>query len=83
MLYNANKPFFDERTHSLEEHVSVIDRFDGMDYVSVLDLMKSVPQSTILKENTIERTWIEDGYSVCLLFDEQDICLGVWEEHKK
>lgn len=83
MLDNSNITLFDKREQSLEERISAIDRFDGMDYASILDLVGCAPKCTNLKENTIERTWIEDGYFVCLLFDEHDICLGVWEETRR
>lgn len=82
-MTNINKSFFDKQEQSLEERIWAVDRFDGLDYATVMNCVGNNPQHTIRKEQTIERTWIEDGYSVCLLFDEQDICLGVWEEQKK
>ncbi len=54
--------------------------FRGKTCQEVLDEMNS-PQVTIrLANGNVLRTWCENGYSISLLFDAQDVCLGVESE---
>lgn len=53
----------------------------GMSYVEILQHVEAAPRITDRNANgDTERTWVDEGYSITLTFDHQDICLGVQEE---
>lgn len=68
------------RRPSLQARVKRAAVFRGKTYQEVLSEM-SAPQSTIQRtDGRTLRTWQEDGYSISLLFDAGDLCLGVESE---
>lgn len=53
----------------------------GLNYVEILQHVEAAPRITDRNANGMtERTWVDEGYSITLTFDHQDICLGVQEE---
>ena len=80
MLNDLSCASLNGQESTLEQRFRGIDRFDGMNYADVLFYAGSSPKRIVSEENTFKRTWIDGIYSICLLFDEQDVCLGVWEE---
>lgn len=53
----------------------------GMSYVEILQHVQAAPRITDRNADGVtERTWVDEGYSIKLTFDRQDICLGVTEE---
>ena len=52
-----------------------------MDYAQIAAEVKAAPQTTVCQANgQTLRAWEEGNYYVSLLFDKNDICLGVMEE---
>lgn len=53
----------------------------GMSYVEILQRAQAAPRITDRNADGVtERIWVDDGYSIKLTFDRQDICLGVQDE---
>ena len=70
-----------------KQKVKLQERFDrlnickGMSYVDILQRVQAAPRITDRNADGVtERTWADDGYSIKLTFDRQDICLGVKDE---
>ena len=65
---------------SVRKRVENAGYFRGKSYKEILNEL-SEPQFTVRQSdgNTL-RTWREKGYSISLLFDSQDLCLGVENE---
>ena len=60
---------------------SNVDRFRGRSYAWILALVRAAPQETEpLADGRLRRVWRDGGYSISLLFDENDRCLGVEDE---
>ena len=69
------------RKPSLQTRVEKAGYFRGKSYKEILREMNA-PQTVIQQtDGRILRTWQEDGYSISLLFDARDLCLGVEDEH--
>ena len=74
-----------------KQKMKLKERFDrlnickGLSYVDILQHVQAAPRITDRNANGVtERTWVDDGYSIKLTFDQQDICLGVqWEQVAK
>lgn len=68
------------RRPSLQMRVEKTGYFRGKSYKEILREMNA-PQTIIQQTNgRTLRTWQEDGCSITLLFDAQDLCLGVESE---
>ena len=68
------------RRPSLQTRVEKAGYFRGKSYKEILREMNA-PQTIIRQpDGSTLRTWQEDGYSISLLFDAQDLCLGVESE---
>lgn len=68
------------RRPSLRQKVSQIGSFAGKAYVQILREL-AVPQTEHpQRDGGVLRTWYGRDYCISLLFDEQDMCLGVMEE---
>ena len=68
------------RRPSLQTRVEKAGYFRGKSYKEILREMNA-PQTVIQQtDGHTLRTWQEDGYSISLLFDAQDLCLGVESE---
>lgn len=66
---------------SLKQRFSEMDTFMGRSYAQVLAIAQTPPQSTSRRANgQAIRTWCDGDYTLALLFDAQDICLGVEDE---
>lgn len=70
-----------------KQKVKMQERFDrlnickGMSYVDILQRVQAAPRITDRNANGVtERTWADEGYSIKLMFDRHDICLGVHDE---
>ena len=69
----------------LQERFNRLNICKGMSYVDIFRHVQAAPRITDRNANGVtERTWVDDGYSIKLTFDRQDICLGVqWEQVAK
>ncbi len=68
---------------SLKRRFNAVDTYAGKTYAQVMDIAQTVPQATRRKTNGhLLRTWREGNYSISLLFDGRDVCLGVEDERK-
>lgn len=68
------------RRPSLRQRVSIAAVFRGKTYREITREIDA-PQTIIQQpDGRSLRTWREDGYSISLLFDAQDLCLGVTDE---
>ena len=65
----------------LKERFGKLNICKGMRYVEILQRVEAAPRITDRNANgDTERTWADEGYSIKLTFDRQDICLGVKDE---
>ena len=65
----------------LQERFDRLNICKGMSYVEILQHAQAAPRITDRNADGVtERTWVDDGYSITLTFDRQDICLGVTDE---
>lgn len=70
-----------KQTHVLQDQFNRLNICKGMSYVEILHQVQTAPR--IIERNAngdTERTWVDQAYSITLVFDWQDICLGVQEE---
>lgn len=70
-----------------KQKMKLQERFDrlnicmGMSYVEILQRVETAPRITDRNADGVtERAWADEGYSITLTFDQQDICLGMQEE---
>ena len=69
------------RRRTLRERVIALGSLVGRDYAQIASEVKASPQSTERYANgQTLRAWMEGNYYVSLLFDKNDICLGVMAE---
>ena len=69
------------RRRTLRERLVSMGPLVGREYAQIAAEVKTAPQSTIREANgQTLRAWEEGNYFVSLLFDKNDICLGVMEE---
>lgn len=71
----------------LEQRTTLRERFEGLgltlgkDYAEIAAAVKVSPRMMEARpDGQILRTWQEGDYTISLLFDSQDYCLGVMEE---
>ena len=77
----AERRFRTRASPSLRERFAAVDSFRGLSEAEILRLANAAPQSaTRLPDGKTLRTWTESGYSISLLFDEKNVCLGVQDE---
>lgn len=66
----------------LQERFDRLNICKGMSYVDILQRVQAAPRITDRNSDGVtERTWADEGYSIKLTFDRQDICLGVTDDH--
>ena len=66
---------------TLRERFVAMGSLVGRNYAQIAAEVKAAPQSTIREANgKTLRAWEEGNYFVSLLFDKDDVCLGVMEE---
>ncbi len=72
-----------QRKQTLRQRVTQMPVFRGKTFAEILREIQSDPQTTIQQtDGRILRTWHDQsGYSISLLFDTRDLCLGVEDEH--
>ena len=69
------------RRKTLREKFSAMGSLVGRDYPQIAAEVKASPQNTVREANgQTLRSWMEGYYFVSLLFDQNDVCLGVMEE---
>ncbi|MBR6954577.1 MAG: hypothetical protein IKH77_06035 [Clostridia bacterium] len=68
---------------TLQRRISCLPVFRGKTYGEILRAVGADPQTTVQRtDGHTLRTWCDPGgYSISLLFDDRDLCLGVEEEH--
>ena len=72
---------FFTRRRTLRERLVAMGPLVGREYAQIAAEVKTAPQSTIREANgRTLRAWEEGSYFISLLFDQNDICLGVMEE---
>ena len=65
----------------LQERFDRLNICKGLSYVEILQHVEAAPRITERNADGVtERTWVDEGYSIKLTFDRQDICLGVTDE---
>lgn len=71
------------RRRRLRERMIALGVLVGKDYAAIEAAIRIAPQSTVRQTNgQILRAWEEGTYFVSLLFDKNDVCLGVMEERE-
>ena len=66
---------------TLRERLAAMGPLVGRACAQIAAAVKAAPQSTVRQANgQTLRAWEEGHYFVSLLFDKNDICLGVMEE---
>ena len=72
---------YSKRKLTLHQRFDAIDDFRGLSYAAVINRIGLRAGATIFKnDGSAARIWSDDAYSIMLLFDRDDICLGVQEE---
>ena len=72
---------FFTRRRTLRERFVALGSLVGTEYTQIAVVVKASPQNTVREANgQTLRAWEEGNYFVSLLFDKDDICLGVMEE---
>lgn len=81
VLLTAGAAVYVTRRRTLRERFSSLGLTVGKDYAEIIDAVKSPPWmvETHADGKTL-RTWRKGNYSISLLFDKQDYCLGVMDE---
>ena len=69
------------RRPSLRQRVKDAAVFRGKTYREVMGKMGAAQTIIQQTDGRTLRTWQEDDYSISLLFDAQELCLGVEDEH--
>ena len=70
-----------ERRATLRERFEGLGMTLGKGYAEIMAAVKVSPRMTQARpDGQVLRTWQEGDYSISLLFDSQDFCLGVMEE---
>ena len=65
---------------SLPRRVARLGTFRGRSYAEILERLRSPQEVNPRADGSVVRTWRSADYSISLLFDAQDICLGVQSE---
>ena len=70
-----------KKRHTLRESFARVEMYQGRTYREILTLAGAKPNSVVHQADGLSlRTWQEPGYAITLLFDRQDVCLGVEDE---
>lgn len=70
------------RAPSLQRRVARLEVFAGRSYAEILRVMDAPQTEARQADGRIVRTWRNDHYSISLLFDARDMCMGVQNEGK-
>lgn len=70
------------RKPTLQQRVFRMGVFAGRTYAEILQAMDAPQTETRQAEGRTLRTWRSGGYSISLLFDGHEMCLGVEDEGK-
>lgn len=69
------------RRKTLRERLIAMGSLIGKDYAQIVAEVQTTPKSTVREANgQTLRSWEEGNYFVSLLFDKDDVCLGVMDE---
>ena len=68
------------RKPTLQQRVSELGVFAGRNYAEILRKLEEPQTETRQPDGQTLRTWRNRDYSISLLFDRQEMCLGVEEE---
>ena len=68
------------RKPTLQQRVTKLCVFAGRTYAEILRTMDSPQTETRQADGRTLRTWRNSEYSISLLFDGRDMCLGVEDE---
>ncbi len=69
------------RKPSLQKKVEKAAYFRSKSYREIMREIGSAQTAIRQRDGCTLRTWSEKGYSISLLFDARDLCLGVEDEH--
>lgn len=65
----------------LQKRFAEVEDFRGLDYERIVGKIGARANKTQLRDDgQTARTWLEENYSITLLFNGTGICLGVEEE---
>lgn len=65
----------------LQKRFAEVEDFRGLDYECIVGRVGERADRTQIRDNgQTARTWLEENYSITLLFNGTGICLGVEEE---
>ena len=68
------------RKPTLQQRVNQMGVFAGRTYADILRTLEEPQTETTQADGQTVRTWRNRDYSISLLFDGRDMCLGVEEE---
>ena len=68
------------RKPTLQQRVNQMGVFAGRTYAEILQTMDAPQTETRQTDGRTLRTWRNQDYSISLLFDGRDMCLGVEDE---
>ena len=68
------------RKPTLQQRVAQLSVFAGRSYAEILRTLDAPQTETRQADGRTLRTWRNCDYSISLLFDERDVCLGVEDE---
>ncbi len=72
---------FFTRRRTLRERFVAMGSLVGWEYAQIMAEVKASPQRTVREANgQTLRAWEEGNYFISLLFDKNDVCLGVMDE---
>ena len=72
------------KKQTLHQRFDAVDDFRGLSYAAVINRIGLRAGATLFKnDGSSARIWSDDTYSIMLLFDRDDICLGVQEETQR
>lgn len=78
----AGVALFLARRRTLRDQFDSLGMTDGKDYAEIICNVKTPPWMVEARaDGKTLRTWRKGDYPISLLFDRQDYCLGVMEEH--
>ena len=67
---------------TLQQRVNQLGVFAGRSYVEILRTLEEPQMETLQTDGQTVRTWRNRDYSISLLFDGREMCLGVQEESR-
>ena len=73
--------FIRRRRPTLQQRVTELGVFAGRTYAEILLALDAPQEEMHRPDGQTLRTWHSRGYGISLLFDGQEMCLGVEEEN--